>query len=92
MPNEQETTQLTPEVKHRLLCGCVEWSNGEFQICAEHERDEEDRCELREGEDRCPNRVTEEVEEPWTPGRFKQRVCASCAKSQIEAGYLPVLA
>lgn len=52
--------------------------------------DDEDRCELREGEDRCPNRATQAVREPYTPGRFTQRVCDDCAKSQIEFGYKPV--
>jgi len=70
----------------QLLCGCTD-----YRPCEEHELDDEDRCELREGEDRCPNRATQQVEEPYTPGRFTMRVCDSCAKSQIEFGYLPVI-
>ena len=64
-----------------------------MQICAEHEIDDEDRCELYHGDergDRCPNRATQQVEEPWTPGRFKQSVCDECAASRIRAGYKPV--
>lgn len=62
-------------------------------ISDEEELDDEDRCELFHGHDkgdRCPNRAEYEVEEPWTPGRFKQQVCSDCAKSQIDSGYLPV--
>lgn len=52
------------------------------------ELDSEDRCELREGEDRCPNRATRIVKEPYTPAGFQQFVCHDCAKSQIEFGYI----
>jgi len=50
--------------------------------------DDEDRCELREGEDRCPNRATRIVKEPYTPAGFQQFVCDECAKSQIDFGYI----
>ena len=72
-----------PEARE-LDCGCVEFSNGGVHPC------DDDRCELRESEDRCPNRATQTVEEPYTPGRFRIQVCDDCAKSQIEFGYLPV--
>lgn len=76
-----------------LVCGCS-FDGYEFTPCLDHpaseELDDEDRCESQFGEDRCPNRAEYQVEEPWTPGRFKQRVCVDCAKSQIDFGYLPV--
>lgn len=38
------TDESEPEVveAHTLLCGCVEYSDGEFSFCAEHEREESD--------------------------------------------------
>lgn len=51
------------------------------------ELDDDNRCELREGEDRCPNRATQIVSEPYTPAAFEQRVCDDCARSQIDFGY-----
>lgn len=54
------------------------------------ELDDEDRCELFQGYDkgdRCPNRATQTVEEPYTPGRFTQRVCEECARGQVRSGY-----
>ena len=51
--------------------------------------EEEDRCELLVDEDsRCPNRATRIVRECFTPAAIKQRVCADCAKDQIDAGYI----
>lgn len=53
------------------------------------EEELEDRCELLVDEDsRCPNRATRIVREPYTPAAIKQRVCADCAKDQIDSGYI----
>lgn len=40
------TDESEPDVveARRLLCGCVEFSNGELQICAEHESNEDMMC------------------------------------------------
>lgn len=56
-------------------------------ISDENELDDEERCESRFGEDRCPNRAEYEVAEPWTPAAFKTSVCRECAIGQIKGGY-----
>lgn len=57
-------------------------------IPLEPEFEDDERCEVHEGEDRCPNRATREIEEPYTPGRFKVQCCDGCARSLIHGGYI----
>lgn len=49
----------------------------------------EDMCECSEEPGvPCPNRATRVVEEPWTPGCFKIRVCEACAEDKVRGlGY-----
>lgn len=53
---------------------------------------DEERCEAHEGEersDRCPDKWTRMVREPFTPGRFKIRCCEEHARGLIRNGYTP---
>ena len=52
------------------------------------ELDEDEMCECSEEPGvPCPNVATRIVEEPWTPGCFKLRVCEPCAEDKSGLGY-----
>ena len=54
----------------------------------EIELDDDERCECAEEPGvPCRNVATRVVEEPWTPGCFKLRVCESCAEDKSGLGY-----
>lgn len=51
------------------------------------EVDDEDRCEVYEGEDSCDQEATMTFREPYTPAGFRVRCCEGHSQGLIDFGY-----